>query len=201
MTTAAPAVRPSVLSRTRTPSPCLLSTCCLCPAAAARVDTGSPRRVSTAWPLVSRDVASRGCAGGARRYEGTHNGAAGLFNLAGMAAGVRLTFLTTAESVELTICSRACGPDTKIDLCIANDLLESQGIGAVAFGGSAPEEQLEWAATWSEPTTLTFAGLHAGQKRVELWLPHVGICKVVSLAIPATAQAVRTRVHFLSIDY
>lgn len=125
------------------------------------------------------------------RYEGTHNGAAGLFNLAGMAAGVRITFLTTAEQLELTVCSRACGPDTKIDLCIGNDLLESKNIGAVAFGGGTPEQQAQWAATWSAPTTLTFSGLSRGQKRVELWLPHVGICKIVSVAIPSTAQASR----------
>ena len=122
------------------------------------------------------------------RYEGTHNGAAGLFNLAGMAAGVRLTFLTTAEELELTVCSRACGPGTKIDLCIGNDLLESQNIGAVAFEGSTPDEQEKWAATWSESSNLKFAGLPTGQKRVELWLPHVGICKVVSLTMPSTAQ-------------
>jgi hypothetical protein len=108
-----------------------------------------------------------------------------------MAAGVRLAFLTTAEELELTVCSRACGPGTKIDLCIGNDLLESQNIGALAFDGSTPEEQEKWAATWSDPSTLKFTGLPSGQKRVELWLPHVGHCKVVSLAIPCTVQASR----------
>lgn len=125
------------------------------------------------------------------RYEGVHNGAAGLFNLAGMAAGIRMSFLTTAETLELTVASRAAGPDTAIDLCIGNDLVESQPIGAVGFPGGSPEEQLEWAATWSSPTTLTYANLPAGQKRVELWLPHVGIVKIVSLAIPSSAQVSR----------
>ena len=68
--------------------------------------------------------------------------------------------------------------------------MESQTIGALP-GPTDPVEQAEWAATWSEPTTLRFDGLDAAQKRVELWLPHVGIVKIASLAIPEEAQASR----------
>lgn len=72
-------------------------------------DDGSVRP----WRLPHEDAAL---------YEGTHNGAAGLFNLAGMAAGTRITFLTTAQSIELTLCHRSCGPNTCIDLCVGNDV-------------------------------------------------------------------------------
>ena len=126
-------------------------------------------------------------------YTGTHNAAAGLFNLAGMAAGVRIAFRTTADAVEVTVAVRSGGA-LMFDLVTGGEVLAQTVANDVPPPGDTTDiaAMADWNETWSSYSTLRWDGLGEGEdKLVEIWLPHVGITKVKAVSVTATATATR----------
>lgn len=126
-------------------------------------------------------------------YQSAHNGAAGMFNQAGMGAGVRITFSTTSDAVELTVAVRS-GVALMFDLCTPGQPVLAQKVQndvPAPAADASPAAHLEWAETWSSYSTLRWGSLGEGEKLIELWLPHVGITKILSVAISAGTAASR----------
>ena len=122
-------------------------------------------------------------------YTGLHNGAAGLHNLAGMAAGVRITFMTTADTVELTVAVQG-GGELMFDLCSPGQQIMTKRVKSDVPAGASTE------TTWSSYQTLLFDGVGGAagagaDKLCEIWMPHIGVAKVKDVRISDGAQASR----------
>jgi GDSL-like Lipase/Acylhydrolase family len=104
----------------------------------------------------------------------------------GQPSGVRIVARTTAHTVELVCHPSRVGyrgadrPRGSIDLVIGDEIVASDGLG----GGDLIEVDLGTGASGfrpGEPHTAVFAGLPAGDKVVEIWLPHNEAVELIAL--------------------
>lgn len=111
-------------------------------------------------------------------------------------SGVRLTFRTSADDIELetlptkrAYIGMPARPDGVYDLCI-DGRLERQ---VRAFGGKMLRIDMAGGTSTLEPgapQVLRFADLPAGDKRVEIWLPHDETTELIALRSNAPVHPV-----------
>ncbi len=108
-------------------------------------------------------------------------------------SGVRLAFATTATTVEVVLHPTRLAyrqverPRGAVDLAVDGVVLASEPL----TGGDAVETDLATGASAllaGAPQTVAFAGLPAGEKAVEVWLPHNESVEVVALRADAPAR-------------
>ncbi|WP_158370119.1 GDSL-type esterase/lipase family protein [Cellulosimicrobium cellulans] len=108
-------------------------------------------------------------------------------------AGVRVSLVTTATAVELVLHPTRLAyrqverPRGAVDLVVDGAVLASEPLTA----GDAVETDLATGASAllpGGPQTVAFAGLPAGEKTVELWLPHNESVEVVALRADAPVR-------------
>ena len=110
-------------------------------------------------------------------------------------SGVRLVFRTTATTVELAVLPTKMAyvgapprPDGVYDVIVDGQLVAR----ASATGGNTRLMDMQTGAVETRPgdaSTLTFAELPAGDKGVEIWLPHNEITELVSLRTNAPVES------------
>lgn len=108
-------------------------------------------------------------------------------------SGVRVALATTATAVELVVRPLRFAyrgldrPRGAVDLVVDGAVLASQPL----TGGDAVETDLATGASAvvpGDPQTVTFTGLPAGDKVVELWLPHNEQVELVALRADAPVR-------------
>lgn len=108
-------------------------------------------------------------------------------------SGVRLAFATTATTVEVVLHPTRLAyrqverPRGAVDLAVDGVVLASEPL----TGGDAVETDLATGASTllaGAPQTVGFAGLPAGEKTVEVWLPHNESVEVVALRADAPVR-------------
>lgn len=97
----------------------------------------------------------------------------GLAARANSSSGVRICFISDAESVSIVLSVTDADEQEEVDLVIDGELVRSQQV--------CPDKM----------QNLEFPGLGGGLKRIELYLPAFGITTVASLKINAAARAFR----------
>ncbi len=112
-------------------------------------------------------------------------------------SGVRLAFLTSAENIELetlptkrAYVGMPARPDGVYDLCIDGWLERQES----ASGGKILRIDMASGSAVTEPgmpQILRFPGLPAGEKRVEIWLPHDETTELIELRASAPVQPVQ----------
>ncbi|WP_147794668.1 GDSL-type esterase/lipase family protein [Cellulomonas sp. Y8] len=108
-------------------------------------------------------------------------------------SGVRLAFTTTATAVEVVLHPTRLAyrqverPRGAVDLVVDGAVLASEPL----TGGDAVETDLATGASAllaGAPQTVAFGGLPAGEKAVEVWLPHNESVEVVALRADAPVR-------------
>jgi lysophospholipase L1-like esterase len=134
-----------------------------------------------------------------------------LMMVEGQPSGVRVAVVTSAETIELVLHSTrvayrgADRPRGHVDLVVDGSVVASDQL----TGGDVIETDLQTGGTEfrvGEAHVARFAGLGAGEKRVELWLPHNESIELVELRsdAPVSAAPVPSRVwlhHGSSISH
>ncbi|MER5641605.1 GDSL-type esterase/lipase family protein [Kitasatospora sp. NPDC002227] len=109
-------------------------------------------------------------------------------------SGVRLVFRTSARSIELDVHPTRTAyvgaplEAGRYDLLVGGELVAQ----ATAGGGTVHTVDLTTGAVTTEqgpPGTVRFAGLPAGEKEVELWLPHNETAELIALRTDAPVRA------------
>ncbi|MFI9271174.1 GDSL-type esterase/lipase family protein [Kitasatospora sp. NPDC052896] len=109
-------------------------------------------------------------------------------------SGVRLAFRTRATAVELDVLATKTAyqggptrPDGVYDLVVDG---RPAGRASVAGGNLQTVDMASWSAVTrpGPPGTARFAGLAAGLKDVEIWLPHTEITELIALRTDAPVE-------------
>ena len=118
-----------------------------------------------------------------------------LLQAAAIASGCRLTFTSDAEAIELEVTNASIFHGCCFDLVVDGRAAGSKRVPAVAplpagLTGAEARALIESHPAASRPprAVVAWTGLGAGEKRVEVWLPHAVVVRYHALRVSANAS-------------
>ncbi len=104
-------------------------------------------------------------------------------------AGVRLRFRTTSRTIRLLVNQRLLAEQPGLERRGAYDLFVGGAPVGRTWADGGQTMLADFTATGDEQASVTFEGLAAGDKAVELWLPQAGTVSIRGLELDDGAEA------------